>query len=241
MLIQIRAIVLYCQPYNDTTDIVATYTESFGRVSYLVGKKRSKKSTLRSAFFQPLTLVELHVEHTVNRNLQRIKDVRTFCPFTEILVDPIKSSMALFIAEVLYRTLRESEKNSPLFDFLCQSIQLLDASNQGVANFHLVFLLKLTRYLGFYPNVEGASEGWHFDLHDGCFVPKRPFHQAWLSPEESVAFTRIMRMSFENMHAFKFNHVERGQLLKQIIQYYRIHLPDFPTIKSLEVLQEMYR
>ena len=240
MLIKVKAIVLHCQSYNDSTNIVHLYTEDFGRISYLVTKLHSKKSSLRSAFFQPLSLVEIEADHHGNRSLQRIKEVRSIFPFTGIPSDAVKNTIALFLAEVLYRSLREAEKNPTMFDYLLRSIQFLDLCDKGLANFHLVFLIKLTRYLGFYPNVEGQLPNWYFDLQGGCFVQMRPFHNAWLSPEQATDFAQLMRMNFDNLAAFRFDHRERVEILNQMMNYYRMHLTEFPTIKSLAVLQEVF-
>lgn len=240
MLLKIKAIVLHCQAYNDTTNIVHVYTEEFGRMSYLAGKSTRRKSSLRAALFQPLSLVELEAEHHANRNLQRIKEIRSLLPLQDILMQPIKNAVALFLAEVLYRSLRETERNTVLFQYLQQSIQLLDLCKSGLANFHMVFLLKLTRFLGFYPNIEEQKAGWYFDLQGGSFVPSRPFHNAWLTPEQAQGLVQLMRINFENLGAFKFNHKERVELLRQVLNYYRLHLTEFPSIKSLEVMQELF-
>lgn len=240
MLIKIKAIVLHCLAYSDTTNIVHLYTEDFGRVSYLATKSKSKKSNLRSAFFMPLSLVEIEAEHKNNRGLQRIKEIRSIYSFTGIPYDSTKSAVSLFLAEVLYRSLRETEKNTALFDYLLRSIQYLDLCDKGLANFHLVFLIKLTRYLGFYPNVEEQQAHWYFDLQGGSFTPTRPLHNAWLSPEEATGFAVLMRMNFENMQAFQFERHQRVEILRQMLNYYRMHLTDFPSIKSLSVLQELY-
>jgi DNA repair protein RecO (recombination protein O) len=240
MLIKAKAIVLHCLSYNDTTNIVHLYTEDFGRMSYLVGKPRTRKSSLKNAFFQPLSLVEIEADHHGNRSIHRIKDIRCIYAFTRIPFDPTKNAVALFLSEVLYRSLRESEKNTSLFDYLCRSVQWLDLCEKGVGNFHLVFLIKLTRYLGFYPNVENQQPNWYFDLQGGCFSPTRPMHNAWLTPAQASDFARLMRMNFENMAAFRFKHDERVEMLRQMLNYYRLHLTEFPTIKSLAVLQEIF-
>lgn len=240
MLIKIKAIVLHCLAYNDTTNIVHLYTEDFGRVSYLATRSHSKRSNLKSALFLPLSLVEIEAEHKNNRSLQRIKEIRSIYSFNGIPYDPVKNVVSLFLAEVLYRSLREMEKNPPLYDYLFRSIQYLDLCEKGMANFHLVFLIKLTRYLGFYPNVEDQQPNWYFDLQGGSFTPTRPQHNAWLAPREATNFAVLMRMNFENMHAFQFERHQRVEILRQMLNYYRMHLTDFPSIKSLSVLQELY-
>lgn len=240
MLIKIKAIVLHCFAYNDTTNIVHLYTEEFGRMSYLAGNTHSKKSNLKRAFFQPLSLVEIEADHKGSRQMQRITDIRSLYAFSGIPFDPDKNAVSLFLAEVLYRALRETEKDAALFDYLFRSIQFLDLCETGLANFHLVFLLKLTRYLGFYPNMEGHHPHWYFDLHDGVYVPSRPLHNAWLTPEQADKFALLMRMNFDNMQAFQFERHQRVEILRQMLNYYRMHLTDFPTIKSLAVLQEIF-
>ena len=240
MLIKIKAIVLHCLAYNDTTNIVHLYTEDFGRMSYLASKPRRKKSNLKNAFFQPLSLVEIEADHQGSHQIQRIKEIRSIYNFSGIPYDPGKNAISLFLAEVLYRSLRETEKNTILFNFLSQSIQFLDLCEKGLANLHLVFLVKLTRYLGFYPNVEEQQPHWYFDLQGGTFTPTRPLHNAWLTPEQASDFARLMRMNFDNMYAFQFERHQRVEILRQMLNYYRMHLTDFPNIKSLSVLQELY-
>lgn len=240
MLIKVKAIVLHCLPYSDTTQIVHLYTEEFGRMSYLASKTHSKKSNLKSAFFQPLSLVEIEADHKGSRHLQRIKEIRSTYTFSGIPYHPVKNAVALFLAEVLYRAMRETEKNSPLFDYLFRSIQFLDLCEKGLANFHLVFLIKLTRYLGFYPNIEEEQAHWYFDLQGGTFTPTRPLHNAWLTPEQAADFALLMRMNFDNMQAFQFERHQRVEIIRQMLNYYRMHLTDFPTIKSLAVLQELF-
>jgi DNA repair protein RecO (recombination protein O) len=240
MLIKIKAIVLHCLAYSDTTNIVHLYTEEFGRMSYLATKTRSKKSNLKSAFFMPLSLVEIEADHKGSRHIQRIKEIRCLYNFTGIPYDPVKNAVSLFLAEVLYRSLRETEKNPALFDYLLRSIQFLDLCEKGLANFHFVFLIKLTRYLGFYPNVEEQHPHWYFDLQGGAFTPSRPLHNAWLTPEQAADFALLMRMNFDNMQAFLFERRQRVEILRQMLNYYRMHLTDFPSIKSLNVLQELF-
>jgi DNA repair protein RecO (recombination protein O) len=240
MLIKAKAIVLHCLSYNDTTNIVHLYTDEFGRVSYLRAKPGSRKSSLKNAFFQPLSLVEIEADHHGNRSMQRMKEIRCLYAFTGIPFDPAKNAIALFLSEVLYRSIRESEKNPSLFDYLYRSIQWLDLCEKGLGNFHLVFLIKLTRYLGFYPNVENQQSHWYFDLQGGCFSPVCPPHNAWLTPAQANDFAKLMRMNFDNMAAFHFDRRERVEILRQMLNYYRMHLTEFPTIKSLSVLQEIF-
>ena len=150
MITTTRAIVLHHLRYSDSSLIVNLYTESMGRQAIFIKGAFSKKSTMRVALFQPLHLVEVDLHHRVNRNMQRVSNIQMYYPFQSIPFDPVKSCIALFIAELLHKTLKEEEANPALFDFLHHTIQALDLNERGTANFHLVFLVHFSRHLGFY-------------------------------------------------------------------------------------------
>ena len=150
MISPTRAIVLNHLRYSDSSLIVNLYTESMGRQAVFVKGAFSKKSAMRVALFQPLHLVETDLHHRANRHIQRISNIQMYYPFQSIPFDPVKNCIALFIAEVLHKTLKEEEANRDLFDFLLHTIQTLDLNERGTANFHLVFLVHYSRHLGFY-------------------------------------------------------------------------------------------
>ena len=157
MIITTRAIVLNNLRYGDSSLIVDLYTENMGRQTVFVNGAFSKKSSMRSALFQPLHLVETVLHHRENRQMQRISNIQMHYNFQNIPYDPVKNCIALFIAEILYKTLKEEEANPKMFDFLLHTIQTLDLNACGTANFHLVFLVHYSRYLGFYLKYENLS------------------------------------------------------------------------------------
>lgn len=239
MLVRSQALVLHQIPYSDAFSVVHLYTREFGRQAYLLTRSR-KNSKLRQSLFQPLSLIEYEADHKGSRELQRLKEARSLFAFTGIPMDPVKNAIALFLSEVLYRALEERESNPALFDFLVQSVEILDLCREGAANFHLVFLIKLTRYLGFYPNLEDKAPGKYFDLQAGTFCSLQPSHRDWLSPEDAQGFAVLLRINFENMPAFRYDRYQRQRILRQTLDYYRLHLSEFPRIKSLDVLQELF-
>ena len=170
MLCKTRGIVLHSIPYNDKYSIIYMYTEAFGRASYLVARSRGKKSSVSKALFMPLSVVEMEVEHLNKRDLHRIRETKLCYPLTEVFCNPVKNILALFLSEILFRVVKETEPDPRLFEYLFESIQLLELSDKGVANFHLVFLLRLLHYLGIYPNVESYVAGSCFDMLNGVFV-----------------------------------------------------------------------
>ena len=207
-----RAIVLNHLRYGDNSLIVDLYTENMGRQTIFVQGVFKKKSAVRSALFQPLHLIETDLHYRANRQMQRISNVQIYYPFINIPYDPKKSCIALFIAEILYKTLKEEEANSELFDFLLHAIQTLDLNDSGTANFHLLFLVHYSRYLGFY-----------------------------LKYEKNELLTKIIEMSFESLNNLKTNHHHRNCLTEYMLDCYSNNVSNFGKIKSFSVLQNVFQ
>lgn len=242
MLSKTRGIVLHSLPYNDKYSIVHIYTEAFGRVAYLVSRSRSKKSTVSRSLFMPLSVLELEVEHLNKRDLHKIKESKVCYPLTELFCNPVKNVLALFLAEVLFRVLRNTESDPRLFDYLSRSINLLEEMDEkeGLANFHLVFLFGLLHYLGIFPNLETHTINSYFDMLNGTFVDRVPIHRHYLNREESEVFARLFRISYDNMSVYSFSRHDRVRIIQRILDYYRLHLPEFPEIKSLAIMQSLF-
>lgn len=235
-----RGIVLHSLPYSDKYIIINMYTEDFGRVSYMVSNTHSKKSKVSRALLQPLSILDLEVEHLNNRDIQRIKEAKSGFAITQLHYHPIKSAITLFLSEVLYRIIQEKEANHPLFDYLYHSIQRLEISQEGIANFHLTFLLRLSGYIGIHPNEKSYKTGRFFDLLNGVFTDTLPEHNHYLNKEDSTVFGRLLKINYENMSLYTFTRQERTGIIRHIIEYYRLHLSDFPEIKSLAIMQSLF-
>lgn len=241
MLQKTVGIVLHTLKYNDKSNIVDMFTKDGGRTSFLVSTPRSRKSAVRSALFQPLTFVELEIDARPNANLYRIQEIKLAYPFQSLPYHPYKSSIAMFLAEFLYRALKEEEANVPLFAYLQHSILWLDTcENRSFANFHLVFLMRLSRFLGLYPNVDDYTPGCYFDMLNACFTPSVPREGLFLKPDEASRIRILLRMNYDTMHLFAMSRGKRNRCLTIINDYYRLHIPDFPILKSLDVLRELF-
>lgn len=231
-------IIIHKTKYSDSATIITVYTREFGRVSYLVYGANKKKSANRTALLQPLSILDLEVSHSPGKDIQRIKEMRLEYQFTGIPFNPVKNALALFISEILFKSLRQTEPDEPLFLFLENSIQQLDCSHAGVQNFHLVFLQKLTRYLGFEPYVEEG--GKYFDLMNGVFLSERPLHVHFLTHEVTLQFTELLETDYTNMDKLILSRDNRSVLLKNMVEYYRLHIPEFQSLHSLSVLQSLF-
>jgi DNA repair protein RecO (recombination protein O) len=240
MLQKTTGIVLHSLKYNDTSNIVDIYTELYGRTSFLIPVSRSRKAAVKPVFFQPLSMIELDADFRASSSLYRIKEVKAY-PFGSIPYHPYKSAIALFLAEFLYRTVKEEGENRPLFAYLRYSIEWLDRCEDDFANYHLVFLIHLTRFLGLYPNLDDYRQGDYFDLLNAGFTSLRPYkHSFYVNPEESFRLTRLIRMNYDTMHLFGMNRTNRMRCLTIICDYYRLHIPGFRDLRSLPVLQELF-
>lgn len=240
MLEKTQGIVLRALKYGDDALIVDIYTSTRGTVSFMVKLPRSRKAAVRGVFFRPLSILEIDFEYRQRASLQRIRDVRFAYAYQSLPYDPRKSAIALFLSEFLCRVLKHEAENGPLFSYLLYSLQWLDASSRDFSNFHLVLITRLTRFLGFYPNVEAWHAGDYFDLVNACFVPSRPLRHACLEPHEAAVIPLFMRMNYDSMRFFAMNRVERERYIEVLDEYYRLHIPEFPELKSLDVLKEVF-
>jgi DNA repair protein RecO (recombination protein O) len=240
MLLKTRGIVLNNFPYNDRYAITLIYTEEFGRASYFTSQSKSRKSNVPRSLFHPFAVLDLEVDHKNLRDIQRVKEIRTHIPLFSILTNPVKRVISIFLAELISKVIREEQANPELFSFLLHSIRVLELSNTSCVNFHLVFMIHLSSFLGFLPDSSGYQKGMYFDMLNGVFSRNRPDHKHFLSQDESVVFSKIIRMSYENMAVFRFSKYERRTIILRILEYFRLHLCNFPEIKSIEVFQEVF-
>ena len=240
MLTKTRAIVLHSVKYGDDKTIVDMLTADFGRLSFVCRLPKTQKGKLKKQFFQPLTMLSIELDYRQGSGLQHLRDVRMTQPFTSIPFDPIKLSISLFVAEFLLYATRGEQQNEALFQYVEHSIEWLDGQSRSFANFHLVFMMRMSRFIGFFPNLEDYCEGDCFDLRNGTFVAARPSHADFVEVVEASRIGLLMRMGFESMHLFRLTRQERNRCAELILKYYRLHVPNFPELKSLPILQELF-
>ena len=241
MLEKTEAIVLHILKYGESKLVVDMFTRLHGRLTFMVPLSLAPRSKMKKQYFQPLTLLYIETDVRPQAQMQKLHDVSLLMPVPSLLSEPSKLAIALFSSEFLYHALRDEQRNELLFDYLRNSIDWLDKREHDYANFHLVFLMHLSRFLGFYPNLEEKSEVARvFDLREGTFRHDFPPHHDYLSPDETSQIHTLMRMDYATMHLFKLNHTARNRILDVLIRYYRLHLPAMPEMRSLEVFRELY-
>ncbi|MGN0221043.1 MAG: DNA repair protein RecO [Prevotella sp.] len=241
MIIQTEALVLRVIKHADNRMIVEMFTRSQGRVSFAVPRSTSPKARLKRQYFIPLTLLSVVYNQRPGTSLQHLQDAAPLHPYISIPTHPGKLGIALFVSEFLTHALKGEEGDEMLFDYIADSLMWLDHCTEAFANFHIVFMLKLTQFLGFCPNLTDYTPGCCFDLRSACFCASAPIHQQFLRPEEAVVILSLMRLSYATMHLFRMSRVERQRLIEVIEQFYRLHLPSFPELRSPDVLGDLYK
>ena len=205
--VKTRAIVLRTVKYGDNAIIADLLTEAQGRVSFLVRIPKTARGRVRRQHFLPLTLLSIDYDFRLRSSLQRLREVRIDQPYLHIPINPSKQAILLFLAEFLTYATRDEQQNVPLFLFIRSSLLWLDETEARFANFHLVFMARMSRFLGFWPNLEDYHEGCYFDLRGATFTPLRPLHPDFLPPEDAAHVGLLMRISY---HYARFSSDTRG-------------------------------
>ncbi len=242
MLQKTRAIVLRQIKYSESSIIAVLYTEKFGRLSIIAKGARKKKAKIPAKFFQPLYLHQVEVYFHEKRDLHNIKEINPYIKFTSIPFDIKKTSIAIFLSEVLYRSLHEQATNPELFEFLSHGIQLLDLTHHATGNFNIVFLLQLSKYLGFSPQIspEYNNKGY-FDIKNGYFINQIPSHDFFLSQTDSAILFEYLQYNLQNLPENNlFPQQKRRKLLRKILSFYQFHIEETGKINSQTILQELF-
>lgn len=224
--------------YNDKYRIAKFFSEDFGSISVLwpYTRGRSRKSTAMPISFSE---VSLYLSQISNSDLYYIDEVAILKARHNISMDTIKLDISMFIGEILRNILRNIiHKDIALYQYIKYSFDILENINTSKANFHIVFLIGLSRYLGIYPNIYGEDDELYFSIEEACMLKNQI--GLCLSIEESSIFKKIVKINYRNMNLFRFSRNERNQVLDHIISYYRYHMPEIGTIKSLDYLRQNY-
>ncbi len=230
MLVKTRGVVLKFIKYRETSIIVNIYTEQLGLQSYILNGIRSFRTKRNKiALYQPLTLLEMVVYHRSEKQLQRLSEAKCQHPFYSISLNPKKSAIALFLVEILSKTLKEQTENKELFHFIWNSILKFDSRELSTENFHLVFLVQLSQFLGFRP--QNAKE-----MNEEI---KNELSEDWLNSDEGRRMDQLLSCGYSDSP--DLSNSQRANLLKVLLSLYRWHMEQFGTVKSLKVLTQVFR
>ena len=237
-IVSTKAIVLSSLKYSDSSLIVKCYTQEEGVKTYLIkGVLKARKGGIKVAYFQPLTQLKIHANHSRRGALNSIKEVQISYPYTSVYKDIIKQSVVMFLSEMLSYSIKEEERNNSLYEYLETGLIWLDVHDK-IANFHLLFLLNLTRFLGFYPDLP-EEEAFGFDLLEGSYTGVSSGKNV-ISGNNFYQFKKLLGINFDGIEEVSFSKQERQLVLKIIIRYYELHLEGFKNPKSLKILETVF-
>ncbi|WP_316805797.1 DNA repair protein RecO [Pedobacter agri] len=239
MLYKVKGIVLKTTNYSESSVIVQVLTDKFGMQSYLINGVKKPKAKIKMNMLQSLHLLDMVVYHKANTNIQRVSEVRQTPVFKSIPYDMVKTSIVIFLNEVLYKSIRQQSADDSLFDYIFNAIAWFDETEELNPNFHLSFLLKLTRFLGFSPNEKRRTDQNYFDLQEGEFVSRVPIHSNYLQLEDALGFILLFKTPLEKISEIKMSNVQRRFLLDKILVFYTLHTASFGEVQSHKILEAL--
>jgi len=232
-----RGIVFQQIRYSDSSLIVKVFTEHFGLQSFLIKGAFKKKSLFRPALFQPMNVIHFVSKQKQRQDLHFMQEVGVEIPLHQLHKDMGKNAVVMFMSELLSQSIHSQEPEQELFDFILKAIQWLDLTEQTYAYFPHYLMLELSRFLGFYPKVTQYKPHSFFDMMEGQFKPHQPQHPYFFNQTQSEYIHQLALTSPEKFSALRWIPEQRRQLLSQLINYYKLHVPGFNGLKSHEILR----
>lgn len=238
MTVTTRAIVFSAIKYAEADLIANCYTEAAGIQTYLLrGILKSKKGKLKPSYFQPLTQLEIVATQRNKGSMEYIKEAKVANPYNSLHTQIVKSTLVMFLAEMLKNCIREEEPDRRLFGFLEYSLQWLDGHEQ-VSNFHIFFLLQLSRFLGFYPDATNIKAPF-FNIIEGRFQNTQTDDYCFEGPIIEN-FKKFFSTNYEGLADIKLSKTERQKVLELLLSYYQCHVQGYRKPKSLSVLHQLF-
>ena len=240
MIEKTRGIILNQIKYTDSGIIARLYTRKFGRQSFLIRGMRNRKAGKHNILFQPMYILDLEISYKESREMNVLKEFSvSYSPY-EIYSDIKKSSVAIFLGEVLTSVLREESSHEEMYDYIEKSIIFFDRCREDYANFHIAFLAGLSSFLGFEPGIRENENDSFFDMSNGIFVPLPPVHGNYANPDVSGILAQVFLASYESISKITLKGAMRNEVLDTLLRYYSLHLSGLKKINSLEVLKEVF-
>jgi len=240
MDIKTRGIVLQTVKYSESSLIVRIFTERLGLVSYIVKGVRSSRSSSKAALLRPLTLLEMDVTHRENKGLQNIKEYKRAFNYSSLPFDTVKSNIAIFMLEVISKSLKEHDAHEDMFQFVYDCFCHLDEIETMNNDFHLQFLIHYAAYLGFAPHGQYSEDTPYFDMQEGSFTAQSNISSMILDRRTSELIGVLQSNSIIQSLPIRLNRQIRRDLLYHILRYYSLHLEGFTGLRSPEVLEMIF-
>lgn len=242
-MLRITGIVIDTVKHTDRHNVVTLYTREQGRISFVTPAGGGKKGARRSALFMPLSIISADIRQDATRELQFMSSPARHTIHSHIYSHPVKSAISIFIAEFLNHFLRHAEADPPLWDYIANSISILDRAQRGIANQHLAFLIGLLPYSGIFPDLSDAiahpERDFWLDMREGITTQFHPLHRDNIEPDMVRALPSLLKMRPRNCYIYPLNGALRRTILDNLLRYYSIHFPGIQNLKSPAVLKEL--
>jgi DNA repair protein RecO (recombination protein O) len=234
-----EAIVLHLIRHKDNNAVVKLYTRQQGLISCFIGTIHKKTSGIRASGLQALTLLNVIIDHRENKQLATLKEAQiAFLP-SGIITSVEKSSVAIFMAELISHTIREQAGDVHLYDFFRESIVQLNNTTENCANFHVIFLLNMANQLGILPHNSFTLQTPYLDLQEGTYMAHPPMHGAYLYPDESAYINKLRAIPVTGFAKAELPNSMRKNILHGLLKYFEIHAGTTP-LQSHLVLETVF-
>lgn len=241
MLVKTGGIVIKNTKYSDNSIISKIYTRVLGMQTYIIHGVHSAKAAIKPSLLQPLVLLDLVVYSNPVKNIQRIKEARPNPTLQSIHFDVMKSTIGLFVAELMHRAVKEEEPNTQVYDFVQDFIVFTDRAEENLGVLPLFFVLQMTRFLGFFPQADMDYHGQYFNLNDGIFTDLQESGVSHIEPVHAIHLHKLLSADFSALSHVKIPKSSRTILLSKIMDYYMLHIPGFFALRSLPVLASLLK
>lgn len=236
MLQSIEGIIIRTTKYGETSLILDIFTQEEGIKSFIIGGVRTKSKKNKVSLVKVLNIVKVEAYLKDSDKLSRIKEISYAYIYQSIPFNVAKASIATLLIEVCKKAVKASDDYAAVYNYIVKGLIHLDNIQEGIAHFHIRFLIGLTDHLGFSMNNNFQKEQPYFNLQDGSFHESRIDHRYYADAEASEYLSNYLRK-----HNFETTPRQyRRVILLHIIDYYRYHIEDFGTLNSLPVLMSLY-
>lgn len=230
-------IVLSKSNYSESSIVVQCFSRQYGKVGLLVTGVKKRKARVKIALFEPLSILEVHANFASKKGLVIPKEVKVVVPLLQMQASMVKRSVAFFLSEILHKSMLEASPDENAFDFMQSAIEYLNYSQHSISSFHIVFLLKFTRFLGFQPMI---TKGQYFDLYDGAFSNNVSPGAIYFDDGIKEVFKFCFGANFDEWTVIQLSVENRNFLIDFILKYYQAHIPGMGQIKSHHILEEIF-
>ena len=236
-----KGIVLHCMDYSETSIITRIYTEQLGLQSYIVKGVRKKGAKIKRNLFSPLSIINLVANHKESEGLRVMRDASCEYQLNGIATEMTKTAVSIYIGELLSHAFSAQMADPNLYHFIEDTVLSLDRATESISGFPLSFTIGLTEFMGFAPHNNFSASNSFFDMLNGNFCGFPPGHPHYFSPPLSNSFSEVLTALNIGIVSIKMDYTTRSELLQKMLEYFRIHIPTFGELKSVQVLSDVLK